>query len=232
MSRDWVVWLGCFLLFGCGAVWAEIPIKNGFFIVNDVHDFFEILGSLATVVAVCVAAVSINSWKHQVNAVADLELARSLVFCLQRYKDQIIGVWVIAEFAASQAKGAETPNIELSTLVDAGFEKELDKLSAIQSEIKDLLLRCQSAWKLDLSTESRNINRFSERCSLVVKNYMLLSRKTPVFPNMSVRLRTAVVNHWSWFENNNFHTYESATLHVSDLVSRLEARVDKKLSIA
>jgi hypothetical protein len=232
MTRDWVVWLGCFLLFGCGAVWAQIPIKTDFFVVDNIHDLFEILGALATIVAVCVAAASINSWKHQVNAVADLELARDFVISLQRYKDCIVGVWVIAEFAAAQAHGSETPPLELSEPIDADFQRSLDELSKSQLEVKDLLLRCQSVWRINLISESKQLFQFSDRCSLTVKNYLLLSRKIPASPNMASRVRKAVITHWSWFETNGCDSYELAIARTNDLSAKLEKRIEKKLSVA
>ncbi|SDU57968.1 hypothetical protein [Pseudomonas mandelii] len=232
MTRDWVVWLGCFLLFGCGAVWAQIPIKTDFFVVDNIHDLFEILGALATIVAVCVAAASINSWKHQVNAVADLELARNLVISLHRYKDSIVGMWAIAEFAAAQAQGSEQPPIELSEPIDADFQKSLDELSEAQLEVKDLLLRCQSVWRINLSSDSKDLFRFADRCSLTVRNYLLLSRKIPASANMARRVRKAVTTHWSWFEENGCDTYELAIARANDLSARLEKRIEKKLSVA
>lgn len=231
MGRDWLIWLLCFLLFGCGAVWAQIPIKSDFFVVDNIHDLFEIFGALATVVAVCVAAANINSWKHQVNAAADLELARSFAISFQRYKDCIVGMWVIAEFAVTQANGSEQPLIEVSEPIDADFQKSLDELSKAQLEVKDLILRCQSVWRINLNDDSQQLFQFADRCALTVKNYLLLSRKTPASANMASRVRKAVVTHWSWFENNGCETYELAIARTDELSTKLEKRIAKKLSI-
>lgn len=232
MSRDWLVWLLCFSLFGCGAVWAQIPIKSTFFVVNNIHDLAEILGAVATVVAVCVAAANINSWKHQVRAVADLELARNLAISLKRYKDCIIGVWAIAEFAADQSDGSEEPPMELSEPIDSDFQRAIDELAKFQLEVKDLILRCQFGWRINLSLDSIELFKFADRCSLVVKNYLLMSKRIRASPDVAERLRKAIVTHWSWFEQNGYDSYELAIARTDDLSASLEKRIDKKLSIA
>lgn len=65
MKKDWVIWLGCFLLFFAGVIWGMIPDKTGFFVVADIHDLFDMLGAVATAVAAAVAVIALTNWRSQ-----------------------------------------------------------------------------------------------------------------------------------------------------------------------
>lgn len=65
MKKDWVIWGGCFLLFFAGVIWGMIPDKAGFFLVENVHDLFEIVSAIATVAAAIFAYFAWNSWRSQ-----------------------------------------------------------------------------------------------------------------------------------------------------------------------
>lgn len=65
MNRDLVIWLGCILLFVAGVIWGMIPDKKGFFVVPNIHDLFDILGALATMIAAAVAVVALTNWRSQ-----------------------------------------------------------------------------------------------------------------------------------------------------------------------
>lgn len=231
MRRDWVVWLGCVLLFGCGAIWAQIPIKSDFFVVDNVHDLLELLGALATIFAVCVAAANINIWKQQVNATADLELARKVVTSLYRYKSNIMDVWVWAEFAVAQLKDLEAKGFKLSDSLSSEIEGALARNSHAQLELKDLLLQCQRVWRVNFSFDTTQAFVFADRCSSVAKNYLLFSRTFHSAPQVAVQTNKTILMHWTWFEGNEFHTYKGAITHAEKLISALEQRIDEKLLV-
>lgn len=65
MKKDWVIWTGCVLLFLTGVVWGMIPDKSGFFIVDNVHDLFEIFGAIATAIAAAVGVIALTNWQSQ-----------------------------------------------------------------------------------------------------------------------------------------------------------------------
>jgi hypothetical protein len=229
MRRDWMVWLGCFFLFGSGAVWAQVPIKSDFFVVDNVHDLFEILGALATVIAVCVAAANINTWKHQVNASADLELARKVVTAIHRYKSKVMAAWGWAEFSAAQLNVGQPPTSDLSESVNDAIQNALDENDSSHLELMDLLLQCKSAWRLDFGTDQKVLELFADRCSLVSKSYILRARTYNLNHQLALRSENVMRNHWLWFEENNCSDYGQAAKHVEGLLSKLEHRIEEKL---
>ncbi|WP_336346563.1 hypothetical protein [Pseudomonas monsensis] len=78
MSRDWVTWLGCVLLFCSGVVWGMIPDKTSFMTVTSVHDLFDIFGAIATMVAAAVAVIALSNWRSQFRHAARFESLKSL----------------------------------------------------------------------------------------------------------------------------------------------------------
>ena len=78
MSRDWVIWLGCILLFCSGVVWGMIPDKKSFMTVASVHDLFDIFGAIATMVAAAVAVIALSNWRSQFRHAARFECLKSL----------------------------------------------------------------------------------------------------------------------------------------------------------
>ncbi|WP_152537909.1 hypothetical protein [Pseudomonas canadensis] len=231
MSRDWVVWLCSFLLFACGAVWAAVPIRSDFFVVSNVHDLFEILGSLATVVAVCVAAANINSWKHQVNAAADLELARRLVACLHGYRTRMQNMWYWADFAVQMVEVDDE-----ITASDMGFDEkkispEIKETREQQMQLKELVLQSQSAWRVELESEAAEIFKFTDRCFFILNNSFIWMGAYDSNTKLGERMNGSINRHWSWFVKNNCRTPEQAYMFIDSLISNFEKKIEKKLMI-
>ncbi|MBI6749766.1 hypothetical protein [Pseudomonas syringae] len=78
LKKDWLFWLKCALLFSSGVICGMIPDKKGFFLIESVHDLFEIFGALATVIAAVVAVVALSGWRSQFRHAARFESLKSL----------------------------------------------------------------------------------------------------------------------------------------------------------
>ena len=231
MRSDWMVWLGSILLFGGGAVWAQIPIKKDFFVVDNVHDLFEILGALATVVAVCVAAANINSWKHQVHAAADLDLARKVVSALHRYKSKMHGAWVWANFSIEQLETGEVPPLDFQPFFDSEINPLFKEISEAQVELKELLVQCKSAWRIDVETEENMIFEFTDRCSHIVKSSLKWIDALNSNPAQARRLDDFIRMHWAWFDKHCCQDYEGFIVFSNKSISALERKIEAKLLI-
>ncbi|MBJ2237021.1 hypothetical protein JFT61_19600 [Pseudomonas fluorescens] len=141
MKRDWVVWLGCFLLFGMGALWARVPISNNFFVVENVHDLFEILGAIATVAAVLLAAAGINAWRSQLQATSDHELARRLLVSLYKYREAVRSIRHPMIMSSETSPGENEKRSDDSDIDRfQGLCKAYDRRFKAAGEIRILLL--------------------------------------------------------------------------------------------
>ena len=63
--RDKVIWLGCVLLFAAGVIAGKMSGAADFFKVDNIHDLFEISGSVATLVAAVVAIRALGDWRSE-----------------------------------------------------------------------------------------------------------------------------------------------------------------------
>lgn len=75
MNKDWVVWLGCALLIGCGAVIALLAVDSGGgpWLVSWVaaegitaKSFFELLSYIATIALAVTAIATMSTWRRQI----------------------------------------------------------------------------------------------------------------------------------------------------------------------
>ncbi|MBV7523406.1 hypothetical protein KW834_03165 [Pseudomonas sp. PDM29] len=157
MRRDWVVWLICFLLFGSGVVWAQIPIPSNFFIINDVHDLFEIIGALATIVAVCVAAAGINAWRWQLRATSDHDLARKLLISIYKYREVIKRIrhpmiMIFETSADDNEKRSEKPDVERFQGLCKAYSRRFKAAEEIRVLLLSELLEADVVWGERLRT--------------------------------------------------------------------------------
>jgi hypothetical protein len=179
MRRDWAVWLICFLLFGCGAVWAEIPIKSNFFTINNVHDLFEILGALATIIAVCVAAAGINAWRWQLRATSDHDLARKLLISIYKYREAIKRirhpVVMTSETSADDnEKRSIDPEVERFQGLSKAYSRRFKAAEDIRIILLSDLLEADVVWGDKLRTIVAQLVTLELELGVYVRSYFMI----------------------------------------------------------
>ncbi|WP_146036405.1 hypothetical protein [Pseudomonas protegens] len=147
MRRDLVVWLGSFLLFSCGAIWAQMWIPTEFFKVDSVHDLFDICGVLVTAVAVIVALRGIGEWRNQTIATADHDLARRLLIELYRYREAIGHVRNPMILGYEGRKEGENYVVyEKVDVVAKAYGERFEKLGEVKSKLLANILESEAVW--------------------------------------------------------------------------------------
>lgn len=145
MKKDWVVWLGCFSLFGAGVVWGAIPRGTEFFDVKNFHDLAEIIGSLATAAALLFAVTEFSAWKKQAVETSDHDLAKRASLSFRKYRLILPDAFGITsdlmERISFQISYRDTPH----ALLEYVNEKLLD-LKSISNEVHSLALECRDSW--------------------------------------------------------------------------------------
>lgn len=145
MRKDWVIWISCVCLFVAGMIWGGVPIPTNFFKVQDVHDLFEIAGSGATVLAVCLAAAGLNTWRQEALATSDHDLARRASIVLFTYQSAVVRGYQLAKFLTDRVereigkRGATTRQLE-------GIGRELQLLETAVENARAIALECKVAW--------------------------------------------------------------------------------------
>ncbi|WP_095184973.1 hypothetical protein [Pseudomonas sp. Irchel 3H9] len=162
MKKDWAIWLWCALLFLAGVTWGSIRLKTDFYTVSNVHDLFEILSSGATVIAVILAAFSINAWRSQIKAESDHELARKLAVSVLKHKESIQAAYTDMQFCVNNCiVGFEgLPPDLLRTITDSCIVR-MDKAMNERAELLTLLLEARALWGERLSN---SLGEFVSTC--------------------------------------------------------------------
>ncbi|MGS0546648.1 hypothetical protein HXW87_21155 [Pseudomonas sp. Y5-11] len=152
MKKDWIIWLTCVLIFLAGVTWGSIRLKTDFYTVDNIHDLFEILSSAATVVAVILAAFSINAWRSQIKAESDHELARKLAVSLINLKETIQSAYADMQFCRNNCiVGFEGLPPDLLRSVTNSFIVRMEKAKTQRADLQVLLIEARALWGDELS---------------------------------------------------------------------------------
>ncbi|VVQ29735.1 hypothetical protein PS943_01464 [Pseudomonas fluorescens] len=173
MVRDWMIWVGCLLLFCAGAVWEAIQIKVDFFVVANIHDFFEILSSLATVIAVCYGVLA---WKHQLSGQSDLELARRVAIASLRMKEAALEGWADAKAAINRVpSGINSLPSDWMKMMSEEIAVRLAKREELKLEYFAVLQEARAIWGKDFTTKYNRLNDLCSACNTCAREFVAWS---------------------------------------------------------
>ncbi|VVP40617.1 hypothetical protein PS865_04837 [Pseudomonas fluorescens] len=163
MKQDWVVWLGCALLFCVGAVWGAVPTSINFFKVKDIHDLFEIFSSAATIIAVCLAFIGVSAWRQQVRGEADHALARRVAVAALKYKETSKIAFNDAQFAVTQFHFGidELPEGLLERYI-VPMENRLKENHNSKAEFLAILLEVRAIWGKEFAEKYEGLLSFTD----------------------------------------------------------------------
>ena len=228
MKKDWVTWLGCFCLFGAGAVWAQIPIGTNFFVVPDVHDLFEIFSSIATVVAVVIAAIGVNTWKHQIKLTADHDLARKVAVCLSKYREAVLSVWNSADSSHAQVLSKETLSDSMRDVIRPLMQARLDSAQTARTEMKAVVLECKAIWGDGFFNGLPDVFVFEEECSNCTSNYISII-SVEQNPIRNILRNSSIRKFGNKMKEMKLTTHEEVSVHLDGLLEPIMASVQEKL---
>lgn len=172
MRKDWVSWMVCVLVFGAGAVWAQIPIATSFFRVEDIHDLFEIVSSLATVVAVALAYMGLSTWRQQIKGHSEHALATRVSIECRRYKDSLAGAWADAHFSLLQSDlGEDSLPADLWATISGRMASQLQEREEIKTMFQAALLEVRALWGVEIAAKYDHLLNFGEACDSCVRAF-------------------------------------------------------------
>ncbi|WP_155274248.1 hypothetical protein [Pseudomonas chlororaphis] len=175
MKRDWAIWVCCVCLFAAGTIWGMVPISTEFFVVKDFHDFAEIVGAIATVIAVVLAAAGINAWRAQAVATSDHELARRVAITLQRYKFASYRAWEFTDYLVSNMK-LEIGKGGVPDRFLGEVKSELKDLETINAEVHSIALECRALWGEKIWGDFQRVSWLGSQCHECITLYLRWSR--------------------------------------------------------
>lgn|GEM_PF-1009388 len=227
VHRDKVIWLVCILLFASGALWgANIRVDN-FFVVSSIHDFIEILGSLATILAVLLAMIGLNRWKVEVGAASDHELARRIAVSAQKYRIELTSLWQFADSASKQNE-SESWMIDQNSYSLGIYEHVLVKMKEARADLEAVVLEAHAIWGGIFEDGLSAAFQFENVCANTIGNYLYLCNTRPIesrFWDFSAGSSGC----WKEFNSVGFSSGLSVEGRVDLIFQEIRVEVEKKL---
>lgn len=178
MKRNWEIWLGCAALFGAGVVWGLAHAKRNFFEVDNIHDFFEILAAIATVVAVVLAGMGLNAWKKQVRATADHELARRILIALHEYVEAINAVRnpMIMMYEITPERGEQEhpdPVVEEFAGEVRAYQRRLTRAEPVRAKLFSYSIEAEAVWSKLHREAIQSLFRMESEIAIYLRSYLI-----------------------------------------------------------
>ena len=155
MKKDCVVWGGCLLLLGAGAVWSPLLIDafaHSQSVLDALADAATVFGVVA---ASAVGIAGLRVWRHQLFAAQENDIARRGLTSLYKLRNAIRAVRnpYIADFEM-----ALEPGKEVTSFVDAtsfgtiqAYNNRFQNVWQARTEIDALMLEAEVIWGDSLS---------------------------------------------------------------------------------
>jgi hypothetical protein len=190
------------LAIGSIAAVAEVNLSNSFLEVKDVHDLFEIFGVFATISAVGIALYGLNTWKIQLGAASDHELARRLAICVRRYRIAVVSAWHAAESSAVQIEGKTWigPGGSDNFLIGI-YKSRIDEVQRVRAELESVALESAAIWHGVFETGFDMIYAIDLKCCNCIDSYLGLLIRGDA-DDRAFDTADAALKHWSEFKQN------------------------------
>lgn len=170
------VWGLCVLLFLAGVTWGSVRLSSEFYQVNSIHDFFDILGVIVTVIAVVVALRGIGEWRNQAVATTDHELARRLLIELYRYREAIGHIRSPVMMAYEGRKeGEEFVVYESVELIRKAYGERFEKLGEVKAVLLVNILESEAVWGGAVRLLFKPLFSLERELFIHIRTYMIVN---------------------------------------------------------
>ena len=226
MLGDKGVWTGCGMLFLSGAVWGANLKAEGFFVVANLHDLFDIFGAMATVAAVVLAVIGFSRWKVEIGAASDHELARRLSVVLLKYRLELESLWGFAN-AASQESDSDAWMLDHDQYSQHVYESALARIKVARSELEAVGLECSAIWGGIYESGFDELFKFENTCANSISSFLFLCAARPI-KDEHWDISSASVANWTEF-NSGKELAELLGGRIEVIVSPIYSDIQKKL---
>lgn len=228
MGKDWVVWLGCVLLFSSGVVWAGIPIGTDFFVVEDIHDLVEMIAASGTFGA---AIYGLNAWRSQLHAASDLELAKRLAVELMKYKNTAAEAFDSARFVLNQYPvGTDKLPDSFLDNMSKTLAVKLSNRETARAALMALILEAKAVWGREFGEGFNQILNFVERCNTCGRAFVDSRCEGSAGMSKLVSSRTLTDNARFFSSNGWDNRLEGRVLDfISQMTADIEVALQRKM---
>lgn len=230
MRKNWFVWVLCILIFLAGTTWGSISLKkDDFWRVDSVHDLFEIFGVFGTFAAVLLGVVGLNTWKKQIKAGLDNELARRVLISTYKYSQMVVFTWRHADFAASYVKEISDNSFldERSSFVEAVKVAYKDACDA-RADFLALQAECKAIWGDLLSKDADDLLSFEEICTQCLNGYYKCSLDG-TSPLTRAQYVKSIINSFEYFNEQGIYRGKDADNFINAILLKINKSLEGKL---
>ncbi|WP_116886893.1 hypothetical protein [Pseudomonas syringae] len=227
MKTGRLIWTGFLLSTLAVAIWSTSLNSDGFFKVSNLHDFFDIIGSIATVFAVMLAINGLNHWKTQVGATSDHELARRMIVALLRYRNELLDLWQTAEVASGQNEARHWIKGEddYSKLI---YDHAVTRSKNAKAELEAISLEAKAIWGGIFKTGLTEAFKFDNICANTISNYTYLCKLQTSEAELKETSKLSVKS-WNDFNHRESLSIETVEEKIDLLLLPVKIEIEKKL---
>lgn len=226
MRKNWFVWVLCILIFLAGTTWGSISLKkDDFWRVDSVHDLFEILGVFGTFAAVLLGVLGLNTWKEQIRAEQDNELARRIWISTYKYSQVVISSWRYADLATSYSRELIGKNFmeEHSSFTEI-VKEACENTRDARGDFLALQIECKANWGELLSKDADDLLNFEEVCTHYLNDFYKCSLGDNSTYARAKHIKSTV-NYVKYFNKQGIHSGKDA----EDFINKIFLKIDKSL---
>lgn len=223
------VWLLGVLLGGIGLAIPTDGVNRSFFVVKDLHDLWEIIGAIATTVAVGLAIYGFNSWAVQIGAASDHELARRVAVTLRKYRMAVVAAWHAAESSAIQIQGdmwigeGGRDNFLISI-----YQAKIDTVDQARADLESVALEAAVIWRGIFETGFDQIYLIDQKCRNCIESYLfLLIRGT--YDDRAMSTAEIALKSWDEFKEHGITSDESIKMLFDCKIAEINVALNSKL---
>lgn len=191
------------------------------------RDFFEFLGSAATVVAVVLAIISLNRWKIEVGAASDHELARKMAVIIQRYRIELVDLWQFADSASRQNESEHWMH-EQNDYSKNIYEYALSRMRAARADLEAISLESSAIWGNIFDTTISEAFQFENVCANTISNYLYLCKTRPIEIS-SWEFSEKSINMWREFNHARNLSDDTVEDKINLILKSVRFEIEKKL---
>ncbi|QXG25205.1 hypothetical protein KTT56_26190 [Pseudomonas viridiflava] len=227
MRKNILILMACLIFFIAVAIWAASLPTEGFFKIANLHDFFDIIGAIATTLAVIIATIGINNWKIQVGATSDHELARKMIVALLKYRNELLDLWQIADVASGEnearhwIRGEDEYSKHIYGNANIRAKNARTELEAISVEAKAI-------WGGLFETGLIAAFQFENVCANTISNYMFPCKPQPNETDLN-EISKISIKSWSDFNDRESLSNETYEEKINALLLPVKIEIEKKL---
>jgi hypothetical protein len=227
MHNNKIIWGGCVLLFLSGVTFGANIKPNGFFAVSSLHDFFDILGSSATIAAVVLAIVGLNRWKIEAGAASDHELARKMAVAILKYRMELLDLWQFADSASTQNE-SEHWMVDQNPHTENFYRHAIAKTKVARAELEAISLESSAIWGGIFESGFTAAFQFENVCANTIENYLHLCSKRPIEEYFWEHSEQSA-NMWKKFKGTEPATETSIGKRIDSILQPIKSENEKKL---